>query len=120
MAAWISLGQGMDFVKTKVSRQISRIFLRGILVAMILGMTGGHWAVLQTVAWTKMIVVYSRASSIQVAVVQTFDGQHPCKMCKLIQKAKQSSKQQELQQPTVKRDVAFCEDYVSGLSLIHI
>lgn len=98
----------------KVSRQIFGILLRGILVAMILGMTGGHWAILQTVAWTKMIIVYSRSSSIQTALVQTFDGQHPCKMCKLIQKAKQSSKQQELQQPSVKRDTTFFEAHVSN------
>ena len=93
----------------KVWRQISQIALRGILVIMILGMTDGHWAILQSIAWTKMIIDYSRAKSIQTAIQQTFDGQHPCELCKFIQKAKQSSQQQELQQPSVKDDALFLE-----------
>jgi hypothetical protein len=93
----------------RISRHISRMFLSCVLAAMMLGLAGGHWAILQTVAWTKMIVVYSRASSVRTAITQTFDGQHPCKMCKLIQKAKQSSKQQELQQPSSRHDTAFFE-----------
>ena len=71
---------------------------------MILGMTGAHWLMLQSVAWTNMVIDYSRTSSLKTAIEQTFDGQHPCKLCKLIQKARQSSPQQQLQQPVAKHD----------------
>jgi len=43
---------------------------------------GGHWAVIQSVAWTQMLWTYALESdSIVDAVEKTFDGQHPCKLC---------------------------------------
>jgi hypothetical protein len=78
-------------------------------VPIVLGISDGHWALLQTVAWTKMMVQYSQSASIQTALEQTFDGRHPCAMCKMIQKAKQSSKQQELQHSSIKDDLVFLE-----------
>jgi hypothetical protein len=90
------------------------MLLRVVLAAMILVMTGGHWLILQSVAWTKMILDYSRSSSVRTAIEQTFDGRHPCEMCKLIQREKQSSKQQELQQPSVNFDVFFSEARAFG------
>jgi len=64
--------------------------------------------ILQSVAWARMLVDYSRSFGVQTAIEQTFDGQHPCEMCKMIQKARQSS-QQELQQPDARREPSFCE-----------
>lgn len=52
-------------------------------------LVGGHWTVLQTVAWAQMIHDYSRtAGSLAAAVEQTFDGQHPCPLCRQIETAK--------------------------------
>jgi hypothetical protein len=85
------------------------MLLRIVLVAMILVMTGGHWLILQSVAWAKMIIDYSRSSSIRIAVEQTFDGRHPCGMCKWIQKEKQSSKQPELKRSSAPDNVVFVE-----------
>jgi hypothetical protein len=59
---------------------------------------GLHWAVLQTIAWTGMIISYSRDASFSEAVSKTFDGEHPCPMCKVIKKARAEEKQQEQQQ----------------------
>ena len=43
---------------------------------------GGHWAVIQGIAWTQMLWTYALESdSIVDAVEKTFDGQHPCKLC---------------------------------------
>ena len=78
-------------------------------MALILIMTGGHWLILQSVVWTKMIIDYSRSTSLWTALDRTFDGRHPCDLCKTIQRAKQSSKQQELQQPSMNYDVVFFE-----------
>lgn len=74
---------------------------RAIKITAVLLLTltlGLHWALLQTVAWTGMIVSYSRDASFTEAVSKTFDGQHPCKMCKVIKKARAEEKQQEQQQ----------------------
>lgn len=50
--------------------------------------------VLQTTAWTGMVVSRSLTSGVASAVETTFDGQHPCKMCEAIsegQKEEQGS-----------------------------
>ena len=55
----------------------------------LFSIAGGHWAVLQSVAWAEMLHDYTqRTGSIAVAVEQTFDGQHPCELCQQIQVAK--------------------------------
>jgi hypothetical protein len=59
---------------------------------------GLHWAVLQTVAWTGMIVKYSRNGSFTEAVSKTFDGKHPCAMCKVIEQGRAEEKKQEQKQ----------------------
>ena len=65
---------------------------RWLLVAVLFVAIGGHWAVLQTVAWATMIVDYSKTAPLTEAVQKTFDGQHPCNICKGIQKSQQSEK----------------------------
>jgi hypothetical protein len=45
---------------------------------------GGHLALMQGVAWATMIGSYYRTDSVITAVEKTFDGKHPCAMCKKI------------------------------------
>ena len=69
------------------------------LTALLLVLTLGlHWAMLQSVAWVGMIVTYSRDASLTEAINKTFDGQHPCKMCKVIKQARAEEKQKEQKQ----------------------
>ncbi len=49
---------------------------------------GGHWLALQSVAWSGMLVHYSREASLVVAVEKTFSGRNPCEMCKGIEEEK--------------------------------
>src|ERR1700723_2091760 len=70
-------------------------FSRWLLIAALFLAIGGHWAVLQTVAWATMIVDYSRSGALTEAVQKTFDGKHPCQICTEIQKSRQSDKKQE-------------------------
>ena len=56
---------------------------------------GLHWVFFQSVAWMGMVVTYSQDSTLQEAVVKTFDGKHPCSLCKQIAKSKQSEKKSE-------------------------
>ena len=54
-----------------------------ILLALVLSL-GLHWTVLQSAAWVSMIVSYSQDGSLREAVVKTFDGEHPCELCRMI------------------------------------
>jgi len=74
-----------------------------IFLAMF-SIAGGHWAVLQSVAWAGMVVEYSKASTVGAALVKTFSGEAPCDMCRTIE----TGKQQERQLPmNVKADKKF-------------
>lgn len=42
-----------------------------------------------------MLANHLRADSVSVAITKTFDGQHPCPMCKAIASGKQSEKKSE-------------------------
>lgn len=82
--------------------------LRVILVlGALLHLTGGHWGVLQCVAWTKMLVEYSTKDGLLEGARKTFDGEHPCCMCKSIAAAKQQEKKEPLQLPSGLKDLAF-------------
>lgn len=61
-----------------------------ILVAVLgcLHLCGGHWGVMQTVAWAKMLADYSAQDGLVEGAKKTFDGDHPCCMCKAIETAK--------------------------------
>jgi hypothetical protein len=71
---------------------------RCLLVLTLCVSLGFHWGLLQSVAWVGMMVNYSRQGSLQDAVAKTFDGQHPCPLCKLVREGKQCEKKPEAQQ----------------------
>jgi hypothetical protein len=58
---------------------------------------GLHWAALQSIAWAGMLLNYSRSGSVASAVEKTFDGRHPCPLCKAISKGEEGGKKQEYQ-----------------------
>ena len=67
-----------------------------ILVVLALVATlGAHWALLQTVAWTTMLASNLESGSIHDAMAKTFDGKHPCCMCKAIAAAKKSQQKDQ-------------------------
>ncbi len=71
----------------------------------LFSIAGGHWAVLQSVAWAEMLHDYTqRTGSIAVAVEQTFDGQHPCELCQQIQVAKAKEHKEAPAAPARKDD----------------
>lgn len=85
-----------------VVRYRPRVFLKFanvFVVIALVAVTGGHWALLQTVAWTNMLATNLRSSSFEVAVSKTFDGRHPCGLCKAISSGKQAEKKTELPAP---------------------
>lgn len=68
---------------------------RSVIVLLLILSVGGHWALLQSVAWMTMVMDYAQESSISEAVSKTFDGRHPCKLCKLVKKGKESEQRQD-------------------------
>jgi hypothetical protein len=77
-------------------------------------MLGAHWALLQTIAWTTMLADNLHSDLFCDAVAKTFDGRHPCCLCKVIVAGKQSEKksefsfqQQKLEFPPVKENFAL-------------
>ena len=74
-----------------------------MVVALVL-MTGLHWAALQTVAWTTMLADNLCGESFTTAVSQTFDGDHPCPLCKAIAAGKKAEKKCAAVSPNIKME----------------
>ena len=75
---------------------MQRAFLRlgqWLLIAALFSATGAQWLALQSIAWGTMLVAYARHDSLPVAIEKTFDGRHPCDLCKVIAREKQTEKQ---------------------------
>jgi hypothetical protein len=66
-----------------------------LLVFVLIASTGGQWAVMQSAAWAMMLANNLRTESVTGAVTRTFDGQHPCAICKAIAHARQTEKKAE-------------------------
>jgi hypothetical protein len=72
---------------------------RAVLLGLVLAVSGGLRPALQGVAWTGMLVRYSRTVPLREAVRQTFDGEHPCAMCLALRAAAAQKSQPELSAP---------------------
>jgi hypothetical protein len=66
---------------------------------------GLHWIALQSLAWTTMVIDYSKNAPLCRAIAQTFDGAHPCSLCRVVSKGKNSEKKQDLQSSVPKIDM---------------
>lgn len=79
--------------------------LFGLIAVLAAG--GGHWAVLQTFAWARMLVEYSAQASFADAVEMTFNGKHPCPMCLKIEKARKQERRQPMTVEARKLDLFY-------------
>ena len=65
---------------------------------MVIGLVGislgFQWTLLQSVAWTVMVLDRSAEMGWVQALETTFDGQHPCALCKVVTTHSESQKQQ--------------------------
>jgi hypothetical protein len=78
---------------------------RAVVVLALCLSIGAHWVVLQSVAWGAMVAQYSQHVPLSQAVAQTFDGEHPCNLCKRISAAQRSERKSDLQSVPVKPDL---------------
>ncbi len=81
--------------------RIARLIPTFLIALAMFSIAGGHWAVLQTIAWAQMVRDYSQTTSVAEAIEKTFSGEAPCSMCKSIAKART---QEQKAPATVKLD----------------
>lgn len=77
------------------------------MIVAVLTATGTHWLALQSVAWTAMLAENLESHSWHEAVQRTFDGKHPCCLCKEIANGKQSEKKSDTQFELKKLDYSY-------------
>lgn len=82
----------------------------------VLMSAGGHWYVFQSVAWIRMFVLFAQNDSLAVALVKTFDGQHPCGLCLKIRQGEQQEKSQGESRPWLKPEKT--PEYYCDLRLV--
>jgi len=71
-----------------VLRCIGRI----VMVLALCCVIGLHWIALQSLAWTGMVIQYSKCARLGQAIEQTLDGAHPCSLCHVVNKGAASEK----------------------------
>jgi hypothetical protein len=89
------------------SSRVFRKFGNVLMILAVLSATGTHWLALQSVAWTTMLAENLQTNSWQKAVTCTFDGKHPCCLCKEIARNKQSEKKSDAQVELKKLEYSY-------------
>ena len=70
-----------------------RQIAQGLVVLSLCVSIGLHWVVLQSAAWVGMAVTYSVEKGVVEGLSETFDGEHPCKMCKIVKQGRQAEQE---------------------------
>lgn len=91
-----------------------RFAQRGIVLLVCLSL-GMHWALLQGIAWTGMLISFASEGTVIEAVEKTFDGQHGCALCAKVKEGRDSNQKQPQQagQSLKKIDAVLVE--ITGL-----
>jgi len=76
-------------------------FLTVVLLSLSLGCP---WTLVQGFAWVSMFAGHVRTESVPVALTRTFDGQHPCKICKVVRAGKSAEEKSPAQSNIKKLD----------------
>ncbi len=66
---------------------------RLVVVGAICLSLGMHWALLQGIAWTGMLISFAGEGTVIEAVQKTFDGQHGCALCKKVKQGRDSNRE---------------------------
>ena len=75
-----------------------------IVVTLMLSI-GLHWTLLQSAAWVGMLVSYTQEGpSLKDAVAMTFDGAHPCELCKAVARGRDQSATEKPFAPQTKQE----------------
>ena len=67
-------------------------------------MVGGHWGILQSVAWVKMTWDLSTNQTITAAIDQVLRGENPCRLCQAVALGKKAEQDLPLLKQKLKLD----------------
>src|SRR5256886_17233815 len=84
---------------------VLRCIGRVVMVLALCCAIGLHWIALQSLAWTAMVVQYSKCARLGQAIGRTVDGAHPCSLCHVVNKGTASEKKSGAQLPLSKIDI---------------
>jgi len=73
----------------------------------MVSVAGGHWALLQVVAWAQMLHAYSQNGDVVEAVAKTFDGDHPCELCRKVTEGRQREEKAPATRKVNKKETVF-------------
>src|ERR1700750_1712363 len=79
-------------------------FHHAMAACLLIVAIAGNLVILQCVAWMGMLVSYSQQDGLTVGIQKTFDGKHPCKICKLVNKSERNEQNSKLVKSAVKID----------------
>jgi len=69
-----------------------RYAAKWIVILALIVSVGGHWGILQVSAWVGMTVSFCKTTDISTALVKTFNGKNPCKLCKFVKEGQKSER----------------------------
>ena len=85
----------------------SRTFgIAAIIAVIFMSSTGSYQFVFQGFAWVKMISQFSKTEAPLQVLIKTFDGKHPCSICKKISRTHSKDQAPQIS-PAQKFDPAF-------------
>ncbi len=77
-------------------RGLRKFLANSFALVAALHLLGGHWFAIQGMAWVTMVVDFSKEAPLAEAIGKTFDGEHPCSLCKAVAEGRgEERKQQE-------------------------
>ncbi len=94
------------------------LLLRKLTAIALCLLMQGPAMLVQEVAWAKMLVSYTQERGLKRGVIETFDGNHPCDLCKKAAELRQQEQPQdpaEKQLPTQRQRLAWAEMVASEL-----
>lgn len=84
------------------------LFKVRLAVALVLTLCLGlHWLVLQSVGWLGMFAAFAQTDSLRDALSRTFDGQHPCAVCKFVSQGRRAEQSEPRHTAPTKVDFAL-------------
>jgi hypothetical protein len=97
---------------------VIRWIARAVTIFALCCAIGLQWLALQSIAWTAMIVDYSKQDSICRAIAKTLDGAHPCSLCHIVDRGKTAEKKSDVQLLTSKIDMICTKRAITLVRLV--
>ncbi|MDB6153143.1 MAG: hypothetical protein JWL90_1596 [Chthoniobacteraceae bacterium] len=85
---------------------LSRRFKLIVFIA-AMQILGGHWLALQSVAWIGMMASYSSDETLGMAIEKTFNGEHPCVLCKVVKSGRTQEHEEQVAKSLVKQEAVL-------------